>query len=241
VSHPHSPEHEQLVLSVVAGDRSRNDQEIRALRAQCPECEEELTQLAQIADALDAAGQEERDLIALAEVEDDAVEAAAAARFRAHPEFRGAPAPSSSRRFARRAAAWSAAAAVLLIGILVFRALRSSSPPTEPTADPGVLLGGPDERLRIEPIGTFGPDLTLRFDVDPDLAAAAAEYELVVEGSDPDGTRPYFQTFRLRATTWTDPEQVRGFPDSIQVTVRALSASGVELARSEPVAGSRAR
>jgi hypothetical protein len=240
MSGSHRPEHEPFVQSVVTGDRSREDEEIRQLRADCSECEAELEQLAWVQAALDAVAQEDHAVIALAQDQDDAVADAAAARFREHPEFRRMSPQRSTGRSARRAAAWSAAAALMLIATLRFRGQAPSIQESEPAPEPGVLLGGPSDRIRVDPIGSFEPDLTLRFDVDGEVAAAAAEYELVVEGSDANGSRPYFQTFRLRATTWSDPEQVRGFPNSIQVTVRALSASGVELARSEPVTGSRA-
>jgi hypothetical protein len=241
VSGSHGPEHELLVQSVVTGDRTRDDEEIRQLRANCSECEAELEEIPRVQAALDAVALEDHAVIALAQEQDDAAAQAAVARFREHREFRRVSPQRSFGRNARSAAAWSAAAALLLIATLLFRGRWPSIQERELGPDPGVLLSGPNERIRVDTIGTFGPDLTLRFDVDGDVAAAAAEYELVVEGLDADGARPYFRTFRLRATTWTDPEQVQGFPDSIQVTVRALSASGVELARSAPVVGSRAR
>jgi hypothetical protein len=114
----HSADHDALLTRLVVGELAPDAPEARAVLETCPSCRDQWAQLGQLARRLDAAGAEERSV--LAEIETQSISPAQEERIRATV--------LAQRRSARRLA-WPiavAAAVLALVGVIAWRQWRGN-------------------------------------------------------------------------------------------------------------------
>jgi hypothetical protein len=228
----HGLDHEALIRAIVVGERSHDDSEVARRRTECAVCAADLDRLASVAARLDEEAREELAILALAETVRDAPGVDRIEAFRAHPEFR------RGRRSGVRRTWWAAAAgiaATVLVGVVLWQQLAD-----ERTLDPGGrgdrTLG--DELVTLQAFDGFDDGLVLSWEPATTIQQDVAKWEIVIVSADDDA---FIHTIPCFETTWSDPTAVHEFPERITVTVRALTATGVELGRSDEVTGLRAR
>ena len=229
----HSEQHEELLLSIAAGELPLGSEAVSKRREACPTCDTRIEALVALVDLLEDEARDARAILEEAAAIESAPGEERIAGLIEHPEIR---AVRGSTGLAR---GWKAlaVAAGILVAFLVLRTPRVAtgergSEPTEPR-----LLGRGDSELRLlEPLDGDGYG-HFAWEATGAVADRARSYTLIIEGSE------FFDEVIVAAegprVEWSDPDRARGFPETIEWRVEAYDASYALLARSERASARR--
>jgi len=243
----HDPEHEELLLAVVAGDVPPNAPEVRERTSECATCAARLARLRSVTQRLDEEAQEELAILALAERMDDAPGTERIEAFREHPEYRRYGVDPARRPGGRPVLPWAAAIVGLAAAALLVVVFARGG--ENPGGDGGGDGGDPpgteerylgDDLIRIEGLESFDDDLELHFRTPAGILENVARWQVVVEGVTAEGG-DFYERYDAERSPWSDPASVREFPDEVTIVVNAIDATGRVIRRGEPVTVTRRR
>jgi len=226
MSTTHDEGHELVLASRLAGELAPDAPEVQRLLSACPICRELLAELGEVSARLgESAAEREADLAAAARLAPEPSEP----RLEARLAELARSAPARPRRWT----SWLAAAALLLAGAFLWRALLPA-----PAAKPPIPLGGADA-ADWEMVGPSGVSTCERFSWR--YHRPASSFLLLIYDADVEGSRP--REIQCKESDWTpDAATLAGLPRHIRWEVEALGPGGTRedwLSTSPPSSASR--
>lgn len=215
----HDEEHELWLAELLAGEKERDEPEVRSRLAKCPRCAQAFAELAEVSRELSTTSEARaRDLDAAAR------DSGAPGEARLHGKLAELAGESAGRPASPRRSwiAWAAAAVVLAGSVLALRRILGPQP-ARPA--PVELESIELEALAPEGESDFGEFIW----IDRASSPAPYGYELVLFDADaPPGSAP-FLTQKCAQSGWRPGAEERTrWPARIRWLVRAPDADGVE-------------